>query len=55
MCRKAIQRQRPFGTDVIEIKRDPQNHGESVSNRMYVRIRVTVVSVRVKEMWNIGS
>jgi hypothetical protein len=27
---------------------------KSVSNGMYVRIRVTVVSVRDKEMWNIG-
>jgi hypothetical protein len=26
----------------------------SVSNHMYFRIRVTVVSVRDKEMWNIG-
>jgi hypothetical protein len=56
VCGKAIRRQRPFAIDLIETKRDhPQNNGECVSNRMYLRIRVTVVSVKYKEMWNIGG
>jgi len=56
VCRHSIRRQRALATDLIETKRDhPQNNGESVSNRIYVRIRVALVSVRDREMWNIGK